>query len=66
MSDQALRLATRPTVYRGEAGYLVYGRDTFNRAVSVFVAGDKAAAAQVKTNIRAGRDPFTNTQGDTP
>ena len=49
------RLAIRPTKFRGEVGYLVCGRDTKHRRVSIFTA-TMGSAEHIRQRVKAGQE----------
>lgn len=49
------RVSVKQSVYRGQLGFLIYGRDCYDRRVNVFVLTRDGAEA-ARANIKAGRD----------
>jgi hypothetical protein len=49
-----MRLAIRPSTYRGRNGYLISGRDGRGRQVSIFTV-TRASAERIRDKVRAGR-----------
>ncbi|HXM59175.1 MAG TPA: hypothetical protein VOB72_27510 [Candidatus Dormibacteraeota bacterium] len=47
------RLSIRPTTYRGEDGFLVYGRDGAGSKVSIFTT-TRGSAERIRERVKAG------------
>ena len=66
-----IRLGIKPSVYRGRAGFLLYGRGPGLFGTRVW-AETRAEAELARENIKAGRMPFapqptgTHPSGGTP
>lgn len=52
---QKARVSVKQSVYQGQLGFLIYGRDCYDRSVRVFVLTRNAAEA-ARANIKAGKD----------
>ena len=50
------RVSVRPHTYHRDSGYLISGKDTLGRKVSIF-SRSKAEAERMRDDIKAGHDP---------
>ncbi len=55
MSVATARLSIRPTTWRGEDGFLIYGRDAGGRRVSIFTT-TRGSAEHIRERVKAGHD----------